>query len=162
MPVILNVRHLDVDPVVLEGRLEVRELDLGKADELMRPREWMVYEIVAEKQEQGILVRGWLQLDFDCSCARCLAPFVMECRVGDWACLLAWEGEDAAVVQNDCVDLTPYMREDMVLALPQRPLCKSDCGGSPGAGQAAGQQPSDVGATGAVSSAWRELDKLGF
>ena len=42
---------------------------------------------------------------------------------------LPLEGEEEVPVINDCVDLTPYMREDILLAFPQHPLCEPDCGG---------------------------------
>jgi uncharacterized protein len=32
-------------------------------------------------------------------------------------------------VENDCVDLTPILREDILLDFPQHPLCKPDCAG---------------------------------
>ena len=159
MPVNLNVRKVKLEPVALAGEVALEELDLGPADELMRPNGPMHYDLVAEDQEEGILVRGRLSLRLDCLCARCLEPFVQECRVDDWACLLPWEGEDAVVVQNDCVDLTPPMREDIVLALPQRPLCNPECGGLPGRLPVSEAAPS---AAPGPSPAWCELDKLKF
>jgi uncharacterized metal-binding protein YceD (DUF177 family) len=42
---------------------------------------------------------------------------------------LPLEGEDKVPVDNDCVDLTPFVREDILLEFPQHPLCKPDCGG---------------------------------
>jgi uncharacterized metal-binding protein YceD (DUF177 family) len=58
------------------------------------------------------------------------------------------------------VDLTPFLREDILLELPQHPLCKPDCSGlkKPKAGKSKKNSP---GAT-ADSSAWSELDKLKF
>jgi uncharacterized metal-binding protein YceD (DUF177 family) len=66
------------------------------------------------------------------------------------------------VINNDCVDLTPYVREDILLAFPQHPLCDPECGGLP---DASAGKTSDVGGKGkteAVSSAWAELNKLKF
>jgi uncharacterized metal-binding protein YceD (DUF177 family) len=42
---------------------------------------------------------------------------------------LPLEGEDKVSIVNDCVDLTPFLREDMLLEFPQHPLCKPECGG---------------------------------
>ena len=39
------------------------------------------------------------------------------------------EGEEKANVINDLVDLTPYLREDIVLAFPQHPLCRPNAAG---------------------------------
>ena len=75
---------------------------------------------------------------------------------------LAFQGEEAVAVNNDCVDLTPYIREDILLEFPQHPLCEADCGGllktHPGTRDNAG----DPKQTKRESSAWDDLDKLKF
>jgi uncharacterized protein len=129
MALIINLRHLDGQDLHLEGEIPAEELDLGEIDELMRPASGLKYDIEVERHERGLLLQGRLSLSLECECARCLGPFRHELTLPDWCTLLAWEGEEAVRVRNDCVDLTPYLREDMVLALPQRPLCKAECGG---------------------------------
>jgi uncharacterized protein len=76
----------------------------------------------------------------------------------DFAAHLPLEGEDAVVVVDDCVDLTPYLREDILLTLPQHPLCKPDCRGLSqlAAGGASGQTTQ----TNAGASAWAALNQL--
>jgi uncharacterized metal-binding protein YceD (DUF177 family) len=59
-------------------------------------------------------------------------------------------------VENDCVDLTPYLREDIFLALPQHPLCATDCQGLLGEFGRKTSTPSGKDRT----SPWGELDKL--
>jgi len=60
-------------------------------------------------------------------------------------------------VINDSVDLTPYLREDIFLAFPQHPLCKSDCRGlaasQPDKGRKTTRPEPDA-------SPWAALDKL--
>jgi uncharacterized metal-binding protein YceD (DUF177 family) len=72
---------------------------------------------------------------------------------------LPLEGPEKAAMKDDLVDLTPYLREDILLEFPQHPLCEADCAGLPnrpkpnktkGASQTEG------------SSAWSELNKLKF
>ena len=64
-------------------------------------------------------------------------------------------GDEKVPVNNDCVDLTPLVREDMLIEFPQHPLCKRDCGGlkKNRAQTTGGKDQSE-------SSAWAELDKL--
>jgi uncharacterized metal-binding protein YceD (DUF177 family) len=61
-------------------------------------------------------------------------------------------------IDNDNVDLTPYLREDMILEFPQHPLCKPDCAGlkkmDKSQSPAAGNKPETT------ASAWAELNKL--
>ncbi|MFM8470337.1 MAG: YceD family protein, partial [Limisphaerales bacterium] len=76
----------------------------------------------------------------------------------DFAAHLPLDGEDAVPVVDDCVDLTPYLREDILLALPQHPLCKPDCRGLSqlAAGGASGTNPQ----TNAGASPWAVLNQL--
>jgi uncharacterized protein len=70
------------------------------------------------------------------------------------------EGEDKVLVSNDCVDLTPYVREDIVLAFPQHPLCEPECRGLQAASPNGGRASSGENITGDLSPAWAELNKL--
>ena len=78
----------------------------------------------------------------------------------EWACHLALEGEEKVAVINDCVDLTPYIREDILLAFPQQPLCETECKGLPILQR--NQNKSDVGQESGAASTWAELNKLKF
>jgi uncharacterized protein len=159
MPLIINLRHLEGQELHLEGEIPVEELDVAGLDDLIRPDGGLKYDLAAERHERGMLLQGRLSLSLQCECARCLAPFRHELVLSNWCAMLPWEGEDAVVVRNDSVDLTPYLREDMVLALPQRPLCKPECGGFQV------RSADDSGATQAMPSsesspAWAVLNNL--
>jgi uncharacterized metal-binding protein YceD (DUF177 family) len=91
----------------------------------------------------------------DCQCVRCLKSFQHRLVLADWTCHVPLAGEDRAPVDNDCVDLTPFVREDMLLEFPAHPLCKPDC-----AGLKKGQARKTGGRDAAASAAWAELDKL--
>jgi uncharacterized metal-binding protein YceD (DUF177 family) len=57
------------------------------------------------------------------------------------------------------VDLTPYVREDILLEFPQHPLCDAECRGLPNTvGKA--KKPLKTSQTEAGSPAWSELNKL--
>ena len=78
----------------------------------------------------------------------------------EWACHLALEGEEKVAVINDCVDLTPYIREDILLAFPQHPLCEPEC---KGLSILQNQQETGAGREQESASAtWAELNKLKF
>jgi len=84
-------------------------------------------------------------------------------RIDPWAALLPLDGEDAAPVVGEAVDLTPQMREDSLLALPQHPVCSPECRGVPlenMASSASGGVSSDAIETQSASSAWSALDAL--
>jgi uncharacterized protein len=156
MPLTFNIRHVEKHDLLLEGELPVEELDLQIHDELLHFTGPLQYQLTAERLEGGILVRGDLRLPMDCECARCLKRFPQPLELHNWTCHLALTGEDAEPVKNDLVDLTPHIREDSLLALPQHPLCEAGCEGMkmPSAGNTPGSTSEKT------SSAWDELNKL--
>jgi len=157
MPLKFNIRHVELKDLVLTGELPISELEIEALDELIHPQQALSYQLEAQNLSNGILVQGSLKLTLDCECARCLKPFRKELSFDHWACHLALQGDEKAEVVNDMVDLTPYIREDIVLSLPQQPLCEPECKGlqTPSKGMALGGSKKQ-----SPSSAWSELNKL--
>jgi uncharacterized protein len=158
MPLILNLRLLQKEPLDLAGELPAADLDLGRQDDAVHLNHPLAYELTATDLQDAVLVQGELRLAVDCDCVRCLEPFTHEVEVLDFAAHLPISGEDAVPVTDDCVDLTPFLREDILLTLPQHPLCKPDCRGL--AQFAAGGASGKSSQTNAGASAWAALNKL--
>jgi len=152
----INLRHLTDHGLHLKGELPVAELDLGVNDELIHGERPLRYDLSVELLHDAVLATGSLALPLDCECGRCLKKFKMELKLAGWAAHLPLEGEDKVSVDNDCVDLTPFVREDILLNFPQHPLCKTDCAGLKPKGKAnkaeAAEKPAVV--------VWAALDKL--
>ena len=151
----INLRHLEAHEVHLEGEMAAAELELDLRDEMLRAEQPLRYDLTVEKMEDALLVTGSLELVLDCQCVRCLKSFKQRLVLEDWACHVPLAGDEKVPVNNDCVDLTPLVREDMLIEFPQHPLCKRDCGGlkKNRAQTTGGKDQSE-------SSAWAELDKL--
>ena len=158
MPLIVNLRHLEEHDVLLRGELPLAELDLDTHDELVRVTSPLWHELTVQLLEDSLLISGSLRLKLECQCVRCLKPFERDLELNPWTCLLPLEGEDQVPVVNDCADLTPYVREDMLLELPQHPLCKPDCRGLEKT--KTGKAQKTGGTDELIPSAWAELDKL--
>lgn len=158
MPLLLNLRLLQKEPLELSDELPVAELDLGREDDVIHLNHPLAYDLTATDLDDAVLVQGELRLTLDCECVRCLTRFTLEVEVPEFAVHLPLKGEDAVPVADDCVDLTPFLREDILLTLPQHPLCKPDCRGLSqfAAGGASGQTSQ----TNAGASAWAALNKL--
>jgi uncharacterized protein len=148
----VNLRHLEDGSVSLDDQMTPEELDVGVEDDLVHVKEPLKYNLEVQEMEDGLLVQGTLRLTLDCECARCLKPIRHTLDFDAWAAHIPLQGEDKAAVVNDVVDLTPYVREDIVLAFPQRPLCGPDCKGLP-APDASKEAP-------LASNPWAELNKL--
>ena len=146
---------MEAGEIRLEGELVAAGLDFDLHDEMIRAEQPLRYDLTVEKLPDALLVTGVLKLVLDCQCVRCLKAFKHKLALEDWACHLPLAGEEKVAVNNDCVDLTPFVREDMLLEFPQHPLCKPDCGGlkKSQARKTGGKDKSE-------SAAWAELDKL--
>src|SRR5436189_2022820 len=126
MALTFNLRHLENKPLHLEGELPIEELDLDIRDELVSITGPLEYDLAVEKIEHAALVQGELHLPLECECARCLKKFPCDIDLENWTSHLELTGDDAVPVSNDLVDLTPHLREDILLALPQHPLCEPE------------------------------------
>lgn len=90
-----------------------------------------------------ITITGSIQARFFVDCSRCLEPapvdvdspvlLVLEPRVGqpededDEEIELTEDELDYATYSGDEIDLGPFLREQLVLAIPIAPLCREDC-----------------------------------
>jgi uncharacterized metal-binding protein YceD (DUF177 family) len=161
MPLLVNLRHFAEGNVELEGEVSPAELGLADLhDELVAVKEPLRYELEVEKHENHLMASGRLDLLLDVTCKRCLKEFKHELTMAPYHAYVPLEGEDAAVVQNDSVDLLPFLREDVLLAFPQHPLCSENCAGM---ANVLGSKTASAGKTppgNKTASAWSELDKL--
>ena len=85
-------------------------------DTLARPVGDVRYALDVNTSGQSFFATGSLEVDLECECVRCLEKFTHTLRVPDFAMQ-----ED--LTRSETVDLTPAMREDILLALPSYPHC---------------------------------------
>jgi uncharacterized protein len=160
MALTVNLRHLETQELHLTGELTAEELDLDIGDEALRIAPPLVYDIEVQQLEESILVQGSLKLPLNCQCVRCLKTFRLVLELPAWTLHLPLSGEDAVTVTNDCVDLTPYVREDILLELPRHPLCDPECRGLPAMSSGKPKKADTARQAESSSSAWAELNKL--
>ena len=158
---LVNLRHLEAHEIKLKGELPVAELDLDLHDDMCRAEKPLRYDFTVEQMESGLLVQGELRLPLQCECVRCLKSFEHRLELKHWTVLLPLEGEEKVTVKDDCVDLTPHIREDILLEFPQHPLCEADCRGLLKKTGKATKTSNAVDSEG-KPSVWTELDKLKF
>jgi uncharacterized protein len=161
MPLTANLRHLENRNLVLRGELPLAELDLDARDPMIRATSPLHYDLEVELLDDSLLVQGLLQLTLECQCVRCLKPFEFLLELDPWMLhlpLAPLEDEEPVTIKNDCVDLTSWVREDILLGFPQHPLCSPECGGLKKAG--VGQARKTAGQDESKPAAWAELNKL--
>jgi len=153
-----NIRHLEQHNLTLDGELSIAELELESLDELIHFEEPVSYDLELQKLENAVLAQGALRLVLHCECARCLKPFDRTLALDHWASPPSLKREEKVDVSNDLVDSTPFIREHIVLSLPQQPLCEPECKGLQNASKklaSGGLEKKD-----STSSTWAELNKL--
>ena len=82
---------------------------------------------------QGLLVQAKLQARIDAECVRCLTEFQQPLAI-DFSDLYAFTTASMTesgllLPENGKIDLAPIVRDEMLLAIPIKPLCKPDCKG---------------------------------
>lgn len=107
------------------GVIEVRE---GAEFEL---------DLLLESVVEGVLVSGTAAAPTVGECSRCLDPLRDEVRIEltelyaypDSTTDATTESDEVSRLVDDLIDLAPVVRDAVVLALPQIPLCSPDCRG---------------------------------
>src|SRR5258706_2647030 len=116
----VNVKRIPVDGEMLQGTEPPSIVEIDNAD-VHFTRE-VEYDFHAQIQNNALLVVGKLRTPVVLRCSRCLKTFDKPLEVKQFVFHQELTGEDF-------VDLTGNMREDIILELPQRALCRPDCRG---------------------------------
>lgn len=119
----ISPKQLEKGEMRLLGLLSPSELQL-EDDAIVKYRHDVEYDLTASLVSGGVLVFGTVSTALDCTCGRCLKIFEFK------VCLdkLYHFYEDSAL-ETEEIDLTPDIREDIVIALPQNFICSSKCRG---------------------------------
>ena len=160
MSLVVNLRLLEAHNIRLEGQVPAAELGMDSLDEVIQVSQPLEHDLEVQQLEDALVVQGRLLLNLDCQCVRCLKPFQYHLELERWTCHLPLKGEDCVTVTNDFVDLTPYVREDILLEFPRHPLCNPECRGLPGISAGGTTSLSGGGKSEVGSPAWAELNKL--
>jgi uncharacterized protein len=84
---------------------------------------------------EGVWVRGALAVKVDQQCVRCLTPVINTLDIElderfQLPPILASDEEQVFAIDADHrIDLTPILRELVIVSTPMRVLCQPDCGG---------------------------------
>ena len=116
----INVKSIPDGGEMVRGSEPAAIMEIDEPD--LRFEHAIEYDLHAQLQGPALLVTGKLWTPVTLRCSRCLKTFTWPARVDDFVVHRALAGEDF-------VDLTENLREDIVLALPQRALCQTDCQG---------------------------------
>lgn len=148
---ILSLRDLQEESQLLEGTWDVRQIGLEEAGASTAGE--LQYHLEAGLSGGGLWVRGNLRLPVKLTCVNCLASFVWEVEIPDFAMQTQVEG-------SDTIDLTEWIREDILLALPPYPKCDSAGGRNCPAKFPPVEHAPGENSSGTASQVWSALDKI--
>lgn len=120
MPLTIEVQKITPEGMSLSGALDAGDLDLGC--EGVTPAGPLSYSLTAELVGRELLVRGRLRLPVHLVCSRCVKTFDSEISAPRYSF-------HRTVEEKDIIDLTESVREDMIIGLPLKPLCRKGCRG---------------------------------
>lgn len=153
----IHLRQIPQDGLHLEGEEQDDILQLDNEPEHLRALGPLRYSLDVGLSDGGLWATGTLAMDVELQCVRCLEMFAYPVRVEDFAVQMDLGPEET-------IDLTPLLREDILLALPSYPHCdwsgERTCPADRSAQENAGrlEQSDENGHD--PSSAWRALDQL--
>jgi len=115
---------IDVSRIAPEGERLSGEIDcIGLDEEFVKSFGGTRYELFVQCFGTELLLRGSLEQDFDLVCSRCGEDFDDTIKVEDFTTSID-VGENAREV-----DVTGELRESVILALPNYPVCSETCPG---------------------------------
>jgi uncharacterized metal-binding protein YceD (DUF177 family) len=142
----IHLRQIPVEGLHLEGEEEFAILEIS--DENIKPLGPIRYSLDVGISGSGLFATGTLAVDLQMECVSCLKKFTYPLRVEHFAVQMELPGAEM-------VDLTPYIREDILLNLPPHPRCdwngETICEGA----KEISLEPAEE-----LPNAWDELDKL--
>lgn len=120
MGLIIEVQKIPPAGMRISGTLGPDELDLECEGVTMAGG--LAYDLSVEVVSGELIVRGRLRMPLELICSRCLSVFETEISVDRYSF-------SQAVKELEIIDLTANLREDIIVALPIKPLCAQKCKG---------------------------------
>jgi uncharacterized metal-binding protein YceD (DUF177 family) len=144
----LHLHQIPPEGLHIEGTAPPSFLDLD--DPAIRPLGDLIYSFDVGTSGSSLFATGHLALDLEMECGSCLHRFKYPVRIDHFAMQMERPGAEL-------VDLTPWVREDILLVLPPYPRCdwdgKTVCPG-PRKDRSSGEDEPQAG------DAWAALDNL--
>jgi uncharacterized protein len=86
-------------------------------------------DVTLTSSPDDVVVAGQLGVGWSDGCRRCLQPLAATLVTDVEERYAPGGGGDAFPIEHGQLDLTPMVREEILLAIPDAPLCRPDCAG---------------------------------
>jgi uncharacterized protein len=148
----IDPRQIPEEGLTLSGSLAASDYDLPPGE--TQGLDKIHYQLHAVRTGSDVTITGTLSSEFKISCSRCLDFIPWSLNIKDFC--------QICPVQDDALlDLTPLIREDIILALPLAARCELDgAGRCPYSGRVFTPSDRDDFAEKRRATVWRDLDRL--
>lgn len=113
----VDPRGLPVEGLHLEGQLPASVFALAESDPT-RPISPLKVNVNVVRDDDDLIVTGTLDATFELECGRCAERFQERFTLEPYEAVIPIENDHP-------IDLTTWLREDMLLALPPHPRCEN-------------------------------------
>ncbi len=113
----IDPRGLPLDGLHLEGQLSPGIFDLAENDPVKAVSPIAV-QLHVIRDDKDLVVTGSLGFTFEFTCGRCAERFQQRFSLSPYDLVIPIENDHP-------IDLTTWLREDMLLALPPHPRCEN-------------------------------------
>lgn len=136
----IDVRELELGPLTLSGKVGQADLNIDPAEILLLGK--ITVQLTAERQRQDVRVRGEFEVEVQLPCSRCLEPVRVPLvakfdqfyesnaahpLMGEIS--LQEKDTEIAFFSGDFIEVNDIVREQILLTLPMKPICREDCKG---------------------------------
>lgn len=148
----IDPRQIPEEGLTLTGSLPVADYDLPPGE--TQGWERINYHLNLFRTGKEVTITGTLSSEFRTTCARCLDFIPWSLNIKDFC-------QVCPIQDDDLLDLTPWIREDIILALPLAARCELDgAGRCPYSGRVFTPSDRDDFAEKRRATVWRDLDRL--
>ncbi|MCK9555864.1 DUF177 domain-containing protein [bacterium] len=149
---LIYVKQLEKKPLVFSEMLDRDIVETGPGLPFLT--EDILAAGTAELIGKTLLVKCKIKTAYNITCARCLDSIEKEFLTDDFLV-------NIEIINQDIIDLTGYIREDIILALPAVSLCKKNCKGlCPSCGINLNKSSCGCMEGGEKGGPWKKLDDL--
>lgn len=140
MSVLKGIMRIIVSSIPEDGLEEELQLPLSLGDIALKKEVRVLFK--ASKFGDRVLMNGHITSEAELVCSRCLKNFPYPVKINfnaEYAPYFKFTGEeeheltkeelDVSFYQGDEINIGGLIKEQIILAVPMKPLCKSDCRG---------------------------------
>ncbi len=137
---LLNLKDIFESSDIFEGRYDLSPEEISLPPDLGEIREGVSVFLRITKDKDGYRVFMSISGSVELECSRCLAVFNKDISQEMEKHLEGYPSEDhlslseedlevSFLEDSDTIDLASLVREEIILGIPMKPLCKPDCSG---------------------------------